>query len=78
MGEELTAIVERGGMEALARELPESWLDDFAIAGDPDECAAKIRRYLDAGGDSVVVSPVVPEAAQEMLKLAAEEILPRL
>jgi len=75
---ELAAMIEAGGPETVAAEMPDAWLDDFAIAGDPEECAAKIGRYLDAGADTVVVSPMPPETAPEMLDLVAREVLPRL
>lgn len=76
--EQLQDMVDRGGVETVAAEMPDSWLDDLVVAGDPEECAAKIRRYLDAGADSVVVFPTPPEHAEEIVRLAAREVLPRL
>jgi alkanesulfonate monooxygenase SsuD/methylene tetrahydromethanopterin reductase-like flavin-dependent oxidoreductase (luciferase family) len=76
--EELADMLARGGTEVVARELPDAWLDDFAVAGDPEECAEKIRRYLDAGADSIALSPVPPDRADQMLRLAAAEVLPRV
>lgn len=64
--------------ETVAAEMPDVWVDDFAIAGDPEECAAKIGRYLDAGADMVVLCPMPPATAPEMLGLVAREVLPRL
>jgi alkanesulfonate monooxygenase SsuD/methylene tetrahydromethanopterin reductase-like flavin-dependent oxidoreductase (luciferase family) len=66
VNDELEDMIARGGLDVVSRELPEAWVDDLVVAGDPDECAAKIQVLLDAGSDSVVLFPV------------AREVLPRL
>jgi alkanesulfonate monooxygenase SsuD/methylene tetrahydromethanopterin reductase-like flavin-dependent oxidoreductase (luciferase family) len=76
--DELQEMLGNGGAPAVEREMPSRWVDDLAVAGDPEECAAKIRRYLDAGADSVALFPVPPAEAHELVRLAAAEILPRL
>lgn len=73
-----TVELARGGAAALERDLPEQWVEDLVVAGDPEECAAKIQGLLDAGADSVVLFPVPAERARELVELAAAEILPRL
>jgi 5,10-methylenetetrahydromethanopterin reductase len=65
-------------LDAVAGELPDQWVEDLAIAGEPDECAGKIRRLLDAGADSVALFPVPAQHARELIELAAAEVLPRL
>jgi 5,10-methylenetetrahydromethanopterin reductase len=75
---EQTLELAKGGPEAFEREMPDQWLEDLAIAGEPDECAEKIGRYLAAGADSVVLFPFPAERAREMVELAAAEVLPRL
>ena len=60
----------------LARELPAAWLDDLAVAGDPDEAAAKIRALLDAGSDSVCLWLFPLDRGEEILELTAREVLP--
>ena len=45
------------GPGTVEREMPASWLEDLAVAGDPGECAAKIRRLLEAGSDTVELFP---------------------
>jgi len=79
--DELTDMVGRGGADApglLTREMPDQWLEDLVIAGDPDECAAKIQALLDAGSDSVALFPFPEERAEEVLELTAREVLPKL
>lgn len=77
IADELSELVQ-GGMERIAAEMPAQWVEDLVIAGDPDECAAKIRRLLDAGADSVVLFPMPVERAEEVVRLTAREVLPRL
>ena len=66
-----------GGPEALAAGLPEDWVDDYAVVGDPAECAQKIQKLIDAGSDTVELFPV-PERATEYTQLAGEQVLPQL
>lgn len=81
VGEELTDMVQRGGADAaalIAREMPEQWVEDLVIAGDPDECAAKIQALLDAGSDSVLLFPTDHEQTEAVAQLTAREVLPQL
>ena len=67
-----------GGAERIAREMPDAWLDDLVIAGDPDECAAKLRAFLDAGSDTIGLWPFPLEQSAEVLELTAREVFPRI
>lgn len=78
ISDELEEMLAAGGADAVEREMPEQWLEDLAVAGDPDECAEKIRRLLDAGADSVVLFPMPSERSEEMVRMGAAEILPRV
>jgi alkanesulfonate monooxygenase SsuD/methylene tetrahydromethanopterin reductase-like flavin-dependent oxidoreductase (luciferase family) len=48
------------------------------VAGDPDECAAKIQALIDAGSDSVALAPVAADRVNEVLELTAREVLPKV
>lgn len=76
--ERLIELIDAGGPEAIAAEMPDAWLDDFAIAGTPDVCADKIRALHDAGASSVVLVPMPAEDGQEVLRKAADTVLPLL
>jgi alkanesulfonate monooxygenase SsuD/methylene tetrahydromethanopterin reductase-like flavin-dependent oxidoreductase (luciferase family) len=67
-----------GGAQAVAREMPERWLDELAVAGEPDECAAKIQRLLDAGSDAVVLFPVGGGEPEDTLRATAADVLGRV
>jgi probable F420-dependent oxidoreductase len=57
---------------------PGTMLDRIAPAGTPEEVAARVQEYVDAGVRHVVVSPAAHEDTLEVVTLAAEEVLPRL
>lgn len=64
--------------DRLLAMMPNSWIEEFAIAGDPGQCVTGIDRLLEAGADSVILRPVPAERAEEMLELTASEILPKV
>jgi len=76
--DEVERILAHGGPAAMARDMPEAWLDDFTIAGDVDECAERIDRLLDAGASSVILAPQPADEYADMLRLTAQEVFPRL
>jgi alkanesulfonate monooxygenase SsuD/methylene tetrahydromethanopterin reductase-like flavin-dependent oxidoreductase (luciferase family) len=75
---QLQELLTAGGAQAVAREMPDEWLEDLAIAGDPDECAAKIRSFLDAGSDAVGLWLFPLDRGREVADLTAREVFGRL
>jgi probable F420-dependent oxidoreductase len=57
---------------------PGAMLDRIAPAGTPDEVAAKVQPYVDAGARHIVISAAAHTDTLEVVRLAAEEVLPRL
>jgi alkanesulfonate monooxygenase SsuD/methylene tetrahydromethanopterin reductase-like flavin-dependent oxidoreductase (luciferase family) len=57
---------------------PAAMLERIAPAGTPEQVAARLQEYVDAGVRHFVVSPAAPEDTLEVVTLAAEEVLPRL
>lgn len=53
-------------------------LDRVAPAGTPEEVAAKLQQYVDAGVRHFVITPAAHEDTLEVVTLAAQEVLPRL
>jgi alkanesulfonate monooxygenase SsuD/methylene tetrahydromethanopterin reductase-like flavin-dependent oxidoreductase (luciferase family) len=53
-------------------------LERIAPAGTPEEVAAKVQAYVDAGARHIVISPAAHEDTLGIVTLAAEEVLPRL
>ncbi|WP_413804416.1 LLM class flavin-dependent oxidoreductase [Streptomyces sp. OE57] len=75
IGEEIRAL---RSVDRIAHEMPDAWIDEFAIAGDAEDCAHQINHLLDAGATSVALFPVPFEEAHSTLSLAADELLPRV
>ena len=76
--EALVDMLERGGPEKVAEEMPDEWLEDFAIVGTPSECATKIESLLDAGATSVVLFPTPADQSRPLLELTSREVLPKV
>lgn len=75
---EVDALLARGGGAALAKNLPEEWLDWLAIAGDPNDAVSAIKAHFAAGATSVVLCIVPSEELPEQLELIGREVLPRI
>jgi alkanesulfonate monooxygenase SsuD/methylene tetrahydromethanopterin reductase-like flavin-dependent oxidoreductase (luciferase family) len=75
---EVGAMLARGGAAGVAREMPDRWLDDLAVAGDPDECAQRIDALLAAGSDAVALWLFPTDRGDAIADLTAREVLPRL
>jgi 5,10-methylenetetrahydromethanopterin reductase len=76
--EELAALLAEGGVDHLSRNMPDAWVEDLAVAGEPDECAEKLRRLLEAGSDSIGLWLFPAPDARRIATLTAREVLPRL
>lgn len=49
----------------------------YALAGNPDDCVARLREYVDAGAETVILASVCPaNYMQENQRLLAEQVLP--
>jgi alkanesulfonate monooxygenase SsuD/methylene tetrahydromethanopterin reductase-like flavin-dependent oxidoreductase (luciferase family) len=77
ISDDLRALLAEVGPEGLGARIPDHWVDDLAVAGDPDECSRKIRALLDAGSDHVALFPTPAENAQQTLAALATHVLPR-
>ena len=53
-------------------------IDKYAIAGDPDRCAERLREYVDAGARTIILSAASPMTyIEEAESFMAQEVLPR-
>ena len=71
----VTALAAEGGEERVASAMPDEWIDRLAVVGTPEDCAAAIRAFGDAGADSVVLVPPRPGADPQAI---AGALLPLL
>lgn len=72
VNERLADMLSRGGAEVIASEMPEEWLDIFAVVGSQSAARARIAEYLDAGADNVSIATVVADGADETLAAVGE------
>lgn len=77
ISEELEEMIRRGGVESVQNEMPDEWLDQLAVVGDPGECAAAIDRLGEAGADTVVLVPSIDQPEKDLDDMA-RELLPLL
>ncbi|MEJ3652291.1 LLM class flavin-dependent oxidoreductase [Actinomycetes bacterium KLBMP 9759] len=66
------------GGEALAELIPDAWIDEVAVAGDPDHCRARLRELYDAGADSIGLWLFPTDRAEQVAELTAREVLPHV
>ncbi|SNR65600.1 Flavin-dependent oxidoreductase, luciferase family (includes alkanesulfonate monooxygenase SsuD and methylene tetrahydromethanopterin reductase) [Haloechinothrix alba] len=64
--------------DRFAEAMPDEWIDTLAVAGNPDEVAARITELRAAGATSVVLAPVNGDTVQDELRLTASAVLPHL
>jgi 5,10-methylenetetrahydromethanopterin reductase len=76
ISEQLTAILERGGPDAVAAELPDQWLEDLTLVGTPAEVVEKMRAWLNAGLDSICIFLPDDDLERDTIQLVAEEVIP--
>jgi len=57
---------------------PAEMLDRIAPAGTPEQVAARLQEYVDAGVRHFIISPAASEDTLDVVTLAAREVLPRL
>lgn len=57
---------------------PQAMLDRIAPSGTPEQVAAILQEYVEAGVRHFIVSPAAQRDTLEVVTLAAQEVLPRL
>lgn len=55
-------------------DVPDAWVEELTVAGDPAACAAAVRRLADAGADAVVLVPPHEDAEGELRRFAAQAL----
>ncbi|MEV5960197.1 LLM class flavin-dependent oxidoreductase [Kribbella sp. NPDC051952] len=69
----------RAAVDALAPgeslTVPDHWVDEFAVAGDPDQVAARLKALLAAGADSLGLWLFPPARLTEQIERFATEVL---
>ncbi len=77
IADEIAALIQQGGKSALERDMPDAWINQFAIAGSPEDCAETVEELVKAGADSIVFVPL-PGREPETLAQVRNQLLPLL
>jgi 5,10-methylenetetrahydromethanopterin reductase len=78
ISDQLARILEEHGPDGVAAEMPDDWLEDLALVGTPTEVAAKMRRWLDGGLDSITIFFPDEGMERQTTVLVAEQVIPIL
>jgi alkanesulfonate monooxygenase SsuD/methylene tetrahydromethanopterin reductase-like flavin-dependent oxidoreductase (luciferase family) len=57
---------------------PDDMINRILVAGSPDEVTVRVQQYIDAGVRHVVFAPATREDPLSSVRLAVEEVVPRL
>jgi alkanesulfonate monooxygenase SsuD/methylene tetrahydromethanopterin reductase-like flavin-dependent oxidoreductase (luciferase family) len=78
IAEEVAAFIEEQGCEreAVARQMPDKWVDAFSAAGTPEQVIDSLQRLIDAGADSIIFQPLDGDRA--CLEEYAQYLMPLL
>ena len=72
--DELTAMIERGGRDAVFNEMPDEWIDRMTVSGDGPRCRAAIEALTAAGVDEIALLPVNLEDPISVITRAGAEL----
>ena len=78
INDQLSDMLSRGGAKVIAEEMPDEWIDWFAVAGEPDEVVSGIQRLYDAGATSVMLAPYPPINTLDQIDFMGENVIPKL
>ncbi len=78
ISEEVAALLDKGGRDLLASNMPQEWLNRLAVAGTPADCADQIASLYAAGADSVALFPVAYGRVEEIGRITAQQVMPLL
>lgn len=66
--EELHALSLAGGVDHLAKAMPDSWIDQLAICGDLTTCLERIDALGAAGADEIALAPIITDNLEEDIR----------
>jgi alkanesulfonate monooxygenase SsuD/methylene tetrahydromethanopterin reductase-like flavin-dependent oxidoreductase (luciferase family) len=59
-------LMKYGDRERFSAEIPDGWIDQLAIAGTPEDWKLAISRLIEAGANSVVLTPLPGTGPEEL------------
>ena len=61
----------KGGMEALIKAIPDSYVEGMTASGTPDEVKARVQQYRDAGVKIPLLRPAAADQTDALMDLFA-------
>jgi 5,10-methylenetetrahydromethanopterin reductase len=58
IADEVDAYIQKHEPEGVAEHMPDEWLDALSAAGTPEQVHSAVKRWFEAGADSVVFQPL--------------------
>ena len=62
----------KGGMEALIKAIPDSYVEGMTASGTPDEVKARVQQYRDAGVKIPLLRPAAADQTEALMDLFAQ------
>ena len=78
VNDQLQQMIDQGGAEEVAKNMPDEWMDWLTIGGTPEDCISSIRNLFDAGTTSIVLCPMPTSEIDEQIKRFSETVLPNI
>ena len=76
--DQLQQIIDEGGADAVAHNMPDDWMDWLPIGGTPDDCIQSIRNLFAAGTTSIVLCLIPTSDVDTQIKRFSESVLPNI
>jgi alkanesulfonate monooxygenase SsuD/methylene tetrahydromethanopterin reductase-like flavin-dependent oxidoreductase (luciferase family) len=76
--DQLQQIIDEGGADAVAHNMPDDWMDWLTIGGTPDDCIQSIRNLFAAGTTSIVLCLIPTSDVDTQIKRFSESVLPNI
>jgi 5,10-methylenetetrahydromethanopterin reductase len=69
---------EKGGIHEAAKSVTPEMIDELAVAGNPDECVAKLEKLGELGVNIPIAFDLLGPKPEEAIELIAKEVVPRV
>ncbi len=76
--EQLQEMIDAGGAEAIAKDMPDEWMDWLTIGGTPEDCISSIRNLFAAGTSSIVLCLMPTDDIDTQIQRFSETVLPNI
>ena len=78
VNDQLQQMIDQGGADAIAENMPDDWMDWLTIGGTPADCISSIQNLFDAGTSSIVLCLMPTSDIDTQIKRFSETVLPNI